>query len=166
MPSMFVYFVSPRFIAAIAASLMLSGVSKSGSPAASPMTSRPAAFSSRDLWVIASVGEGLMRFSARAMNPGGNAAMNQLRWVRWRGDLATWAHQRKAGGRFSAAITLRKAIRGMLKPRETTAGPKHGSDSAPIGGLSARAWCDDRYRRGDFRLCRTASADRALGRQV
>jgi hypothetical protein len=34
MPSTAVYFVSPRSIAAIAACLMLSGVSKSGSPAA------------------------------------------------------------------------------------------------------------------------------------
>jgi len=46
-PSTLVYFVSPRRMAAIAASLMFSGVSKSGSPAPRPMMSRPAAFSSR-----------------------------------------------------------------------------------------------------------------------
>ena len=45
----------------MAASLMLSGVSKSGSPAPRPMTSRPAAFSSRALLVTAMVGDGLMR---------------------------------------------------------------------------------------------------------
>ena len=49
MPSTAVYFVSPRLIASIAACLMLSGVSKSGSPAPRPMTSKPAAFSSRAL---------------------------------------------------------------------------------------------------------------------
>ena len=63
-PSTVVYFVSPRRMAAIAASLMLSGVSKSGSPAPRPMTSRPAAFSSRAFWVTAMVGEGLMRDEA------------------------------------------------------------------------------------------------------
>ena len=42
---------------------MLSGVSKSGSPAPSPMTSRPAAFSARALSVTAMVAEGLMRDS-------------------------------------------------------------------------------------------------------
>ena len=50
-PSTAVYFVSPRWIAAIAASLMLSGVSKSGSPAASPMTSFPSALSAMALFM-------------------------------------------------------------------------------------------------------------------
>jgi len=36
-----VYLVSPSLIALIAASLMLSGVSKSGSPAPNPITSLP-----------------------------------------------------------------------------------------------------------------------------
>ena len=40
------YFVSPSVIAFIAACLMLSGVSKSGSPAPNPITSFPAAFNS------------------------------------------------------------------------------------------------------------------------
>ena len=53
-------FVSPRSIAAWAAALMWSGVSKSGSPAPSPMTSRPAALSSAAFWVTAMVGEGLI----------------------------------------------------------------------------------------------------------
>ena len=44
MPSTAVYLVSPRWIASIAAFLMLSGVSKSGSPAPRPITSRPASF--------------------------------------------------------------------------------------------------------------------------
>ena len=51
-----VFRVLPLSIALIAASLMLSGVSKSGSPAPRPMTSRPAAFSSRALSVTAMVG--------------------------------------------------------------------------------------------------------------
>ena len=41
---------------------MLSGVSKSGSPAPSPITSRPACLSARALSVTAMVGDGLMRF--------------------------------------------------------------------------------------------------------
>src|SRR5215471_9333339 len=61
MPSTAVYLLSPRLIAATAASLMLSGTSKSGSPAPSPMTSRPAAFRARALSVTAMVAEGLMR---------------------------------------------------------------------------------------------------------
>src|SRR3954471_23127142 len=63
-PSTAVYFdARPLSIALIAAFLMLSGVSKSGSPAPSPMTSRPAALSARALSVTAMVAEGLMRDS-------------------------------------------------------------------------------------------------------
>src|SRR5258706_12671459 len=60
-PSTAVYFVSPRRMAEMAASLMLSGVAKSGSPAPRPMTSRPAAWRSRAFWETAMVGDGLMR---------------------------------------------------------------------------------------------------------
>ncbi len=66
-PSTAVYLVSPAWMALMAASLMLSGVSKSGSPAPRPMTSRPAAASSRAFWVTAMVGEGLMRDRRDAM---------------------------------------------------------------------------------------------------
>src|SRR5438067_12166041 len=90
-PSTLVYLVSPRRIAAIAACLMLSGVSKSGSPAASPMTFRPPAFSSRDFFVIASVGDGLIRPSALAKNPGGKVVITRLRYVN--ADLTTAATQ-------------------------------------------------------------------------
>src|SRR5205814_6315059 len=62
MPSTAVYFEArPLSIALIAACLTLSGVSKSGSPAPSPMTSRPACLSARALSVTAMVGDGLMR---------------------------------------------------------------------------------------------------------
>src|SRR5712691_4817484 len=98
MPSIFVYFVSPRRIAAIAASLMLSGVSKSGSPAAKPMTFRPAAFSSRDFCVIASVGEGLMRPRAWARKPGGRADMSDSIREKRRADLAMAGNRRKHAG--------------------------------------------------------------------
>ena len=53
----------PLSIALIAACLMLSGVSKSGSPAPSPMTLRPAALSARALSVTAMVADGLTRLS-------------------------------------------------------------------------------------------------------
>ena len=72
MPSTGGYLVSPRLIAAIAASLMLSGVSKSGSPTDSEMTSRPVAFRSRAFCVTVMVAEGLTRLSAserKAMEP-------------------------------------------------------------------------------------------------
>ena len=69
MPATGGYLVSPRRMAAIAASLMLSGVSKSGSPAPSPITSRPASFSSRAFCVTAMVADGLTRarLSARKL---------------------------------------------------------------------------------------------------
>jgi hypothetical protein len=50
-PSTAVYLVSPSLIALIAACLILSGVSKSGSPAPRPITSLPAAFNSLAFWL-------------------------------------------------------------------------------------------------------------------
>src|ERR1700722_17398082 len=67
-PSTAVYLVLPASMAWIAASLMLAGVSKSGSPAPSPMTLRPAALSSRALSVTAIVADGLTRSSAADRN--------------------------------------------------------------------------------------------------
>jgi hypothetical protein len=55
-------------MARIAASLMLAGVSKSGSPAPSPMTLRPSAFSARALSVTAMVADGFTRASAADRN--------------------------------------------------------------------------------------------------
>src|SRR5580704_16740460 len=73
MPSTGGYLVSPRLIAATAASLMLSGVSKSGSPTDSEMTSRPLALRSRAFCVTVMVAEGLTRerTSARKAMGGG-----------------------------------------------------------------------------------------------
>src|SRR5690606_15600303 len=68
-PSTAVYFVLPSRIARIAASLMFSGVSKSGSPAASEITSRPRAFRSRAFCVAAMVADGWMRLSASEIKP-------------------------------------------------------------------------------------------------
>ena len=64
MPSGAVYLVLPSAMALTAAALIWSGVSKSGSPAASAITSRPAAFNSAALVDIAMVGEGFTRSSA------------------------------------------------------------------------------------------------------
>src|SRR5687767_12257653 len=58
MPGVGAYFVLPPFSAAMQASLMCSGVSKSGSPAAKPQTSSPAACSALALASTASVGDG------------------------------------------------------------------------------------------------------------
>src|SRR5258706_5317327 len=59
-PPAAVYLVSPLFIAAMAASLMNWGVSKSGSPAPIAITSFPSALRRAALAVTASVGAGLM----------------------------------------------------------------------------------------------------------
>src|SRR3569833_559106 len=67
-PSTAVYLVLPSWIALIAACLMLSGVSKSGSPAPRPITLRPAALSARALSVTAMVADGFTRSSAAARN--------------------------------------------------------------------------------------------------
>src|SRR3990167_7749267 len=64
MPSTLVYLVLPSRIALMAASLMLSGVSKSGSPAAREITFRPCAFSSRAFASAARVADGFTRASA------------------------------------------------------------------------------------------------------
>src|SRR3954466_14638688 len=58
MPGVGPYFVLPPLSAAMHASLMCSGVSKSGSPAAKPQTSSPAACRALALPSTASVGEG------------------------------------------------------------------------------------------------------------
>ena len=53
----------------MAASLMFCGVSKSGSPAASPITSRPSALSVIALFEMAMVADGWIRFSESEMKP-------------------------------------------------------------------------------------------------
>src|SRR4051812_37257577 len=58
MPGVGAYLVLPPFSAAMHASLMCSGVSKSGSPAAKPQTSSPAACKALALASTASVGDG------------------------------------------------------------------------------------------------------------
>ena len=61
MPSTAVYCVWPLRMASMPASLMCSGVSKSGSPAPRSMMSRPSALSLATRPVTAIVGEGLTR---------------------------------------------------------------------------------------------------------
>ena len=69
---------------------MLSGVSKSGSPAPRPMTSRPAAFSSRALSVTAMVADGLMRDSESLRR-----AIRNFRAPQGRKYLKGWAERGK-----------------------------------------------------------------------
>ena len=83
------YLVSPRRIAAIAASLILSGVSKSGSPTDRLMMSRPAAFNSVARAVIAMVGDGLTR--AR------RSARKGMTGLRLQGDKHSILHAKPAG---------------------------------------------------------------------
>src|SRR2546421_1927 len=58
-PALGVYLVKPACNASIAAALMCSGVSKSGSPAPKPHTSMPSAFIALALLSIESVSEGV-----------------------------------------------------------------------------------------------------------
>lgn len=63
MPATAVYFVKPELIASMADFLIKSGVSKSGSPAASPIMSRPSDLSFKALAVMASVGDSSIRLT-------------------------------------------------------------------------------------------------------
>src|SRR6185312_11428826 len=63
-PSTSVYLVLPSRMALMAASLMLSGVSKSGWPADRPITFLPSATRARALASTARVADGLTRFRA------------------------------------------------------------------------------------------------------
>ena len=74
MPSTGGYLVSPRLMASIAACLMLSGVSKSGSPTEREITSRPLALRSRAFCVITIVAEGFTRERTSARNAIGGLA--------------------------------------------------------------------------------------------
>src|SRR6187455_1566190 len=76
MPGVGAYFVLPPFSAAMQASLMCSGVSKSGSPAAKPQTSSPAACRALALASTASVGEG-ETFRAQVDNGAGGLLMDK-----------------------------------------------------------------------------------------
>src|SRR5436190_20389096 len=58
-PALGVYLVKPAWSASIAAALMCSGVSKSGSPAPNPHTSIPSAFIAFALLSIESVRDGV-----------------------------------------------------------------------------------------------------------
>jgi hypothetical protein len=66
-PLVGVYLVKPWPMASIAAVLMNSGVSKSGSPAARLTISSPSAFSLFAFEVMARVGEGLIALSRSAI---------------------------------------------------------------------------------------------------
>src|SRR5690242_3966572 len=65
MPPVAVYLVKPASSAALAASLMCAGVSKSGSPAAKLTTSSPLAASALALALRDSVGDGLIALRRR-----------------------------------------------------------------------------------------------------
>src|SRR5947209_4381322 len=78
-PALGVYFVMPLCNAAIAASLMCSGVSKSGSPAPNPQTSRPSAFIAFAFASIDRVRDGV-NFAARS-----EISMVGIGWICWLG---------------------------------------------------------------------------------
>src|SRR5271155_1786814 len=90
MPSTGGYLVSPRLIASIAARLTLSGVSKSGSPTESEITSRPLALRSRAFCVTAIVADGLTRERTSARNAMGNDRLSDAGGI--------WAAHHSDGG--------------------------------------------------------------------
>src|SRR5476649_2035210 len=108
MPSTAVYLVWPERMAAMPASLILSGVSKSGSPAPRPITSRPAALSSRALVVTAMVGDGWIRPSDSARKPLGSVMRKALQKAHF--PLATGPVPGKAISRLAG----RRAVHNHL----------------------------------------------------
>src|SRR5205809_700858 len=89
MPGVGAYFVLPAFSAAMHASLICSGVSKSGSPAAKPQTSSPAAWRALAFASTASVGEG-DTLRAQVESGAGGLLMDK------RVDQRTAFHERQA----------------------------------------------------------------------
>src|SRR2546423_14295497 len=97
MPGVGAYLVLPAFSAAMHASLMCSGVSKSGSPAAKPQTSSPAACRAFARASTASVGDGetlraqvesgaggLLMDKRRDQRRQNRAEQLRKKWARWR----------------------------------------------------------------------------------
>src|ERR1051325_6534216 len=70
MPELGVYLVNPFCNAEIAAALMCSGVSKSGSPAPKPQTSMPSAFMALAFESMESVSEGVRMVAREASSMG------------------------------------------------------------------------------------------------
>src|SRR3984957_10850295 len=146
MPSTGGYLVSPRSIALIAALLMLSGVSKSGSPTESEITSRPLALRSRAFCVIAMVADGLTRERTSARK-----AMCEL------APFGCGKIERRS---YSEAGGLRQP-----RPTKTANGPdgreERGRPNAPPAHKVTRANDSNRlgallrnFFRGDFQLRR------------
>src|SRR5512143_1611608 len=79
MPGVGAYLVLPALSAAMAASLMNSGVSKSGSPAAKLATSSPAASMAFAFASIASVGDGAMFWAQTESGCGVLMSSRQIR---------------------------------------------------------------------------------------
>src|SRR6185369_10088284 len=89
MPGVGAYFVLPALSAAMHASLICSGVSKSGSPAAKPQTSSPAACRALAFASTASVGEG-ETLRAQVESGAGGLVMDK------RSDEMTPRHEKQA----------------------------------------------------------------------
>src|SRR6516165_2522883 len=116
MPSTAVYLAAlPPSIALMAARLIFSGVSKSGSPAPSPMTSQPALLSARALSVTAMVADGLMRLSDCA-----SRAMRISRRI-----AASFLLASPARGKAQACMAQIEGINGLATPE--IVGCPHGA---------------------------------------
>src|SRR5437667_3760178 len=123
MPPTSVYLVLPASMARIAASLMLPGVSKSGSPAPRPMTLRPAAFSARALSVTAIVADGFTRSSAADR----------------KGIIISWqVFLTSSLGKFSWQVLLAHVVN-RRNPRLFVMGSLHPK---PHPAASQEAWTD------------------------
>src|SRR5262245_58849062 len=136
MPSTAVYFAAlPPSIALMAARLMFSGVSKSGSPAPNPITSRPAALSARALSVTAMVADGLMRLS--------DSASRAMRLSAWRRELPNRRRRRRqvsiADAHTSVMASVENAQARCPAPATVEPGqPQAGSTAAR--GTRRRRW--------------------------
>ena len=115
MPELGVYLVKPASIAACAAALMCSGVSKSGSPAPKPQTSMPSAF-------IALAFESMLRVSEGRENRGAlgkfHGRLGSLGFGIWKSGCGAYffANQLSISGfrLFSAILTMPISRCGVL----------------------------------------------------
>ncbi len=156
MPSTAVYLVLPSRMARIAASLMFSGVSKSGSPAPRPITSRPAAFELARLVRHRDGGGGLD--AGEAVGEEGHFEAPRRRVLR-RGTLVAMPHQGKSRAKAAEArhaarqrdLTFGRA-RAWLSSRQSGNAPGEGHADQATSRLG------DRGARGDAGIRSSSTA--------
>src|SRR6185503_13533062 len=114
MPGVGAHLVLPDFRAAMHASLMCSGVSKSGSPAAKPQTSSPAACRALALASTASVGDGETLRAQRESGAGGLLMANAATKMPALPKGKLGGGRKKSGGEIRRSSPARRFARYFL----------------------------------------------------